>query len=79
MSVRIDRCICHDVLFAELQDVADVARAYTVEALQEARPFGLQCGLCVRYVEEMLTTGQVVFRQLLPDRSVESEDARRQP
>jgi len=65
--MRIDRCVCFDVPFAELADVATETGASSVEALQAHRRFGQKCGLCRPYVRRMLRTGEVVFREVVAD------------
>ena len=67
MTVRIDRCVCFDVSFGELCRTADAGEVRSVTALQAARPFGHQCGLCVPYVREMLRSRRVVFTEILAE------------
>jgi len=54
----VDRCVCHNVSFAELlrlhrETGADVARLQTVTKC------GTSCGMCVPYIRVVLTTGRV--------------------
>lgn len=65
MSVRIDRCHCFDVPFADLADVAEEAGAETVKALQQHVRFGEKCQLCHPYVRRMLRSGQTVFGEII--------------
>lgn len=64
-SVRIDRCYCFQVTFAEMRDAAARHDAKTVEELQEHLEFGRQCKLCHPYVRRMLETGETVFREVI--------------
>ncbi|PIQ60522.1 MAG: (2Fe-2S)-binding protein [Bacteroidetes bacterium CG12_big_fil_rev_8_21_14_0_65_60_17] len=63
--MRIDRCICHDVLFEALHREARRHGCATVNELQAHTDFGQGCGLCHAYVAEMLRTGQTVFTELV--------------
>jgi bacterioferritin-associated ferredoxin len=65
--MRIDRCVCFQVTFATLREVASVTGADSVEALQRHIRFGLNCRLCHPYVRVMLETGQVVFDRVIID------------
>jgi len=63
--MRIDRCVCYDVLFAELKSVARERDCASIPALQEHVAFGLNCRLCHPYVERMLETGEVRFSTII--------------
>ena len=65
--IRIDRCVCFDVTFAELKEVSDRTGADSVEDLQREREFGLRCRLCHPYVKRMLRTGETVFANVIRD------------
>lgn len=65
-AMRIDRCVCHDMLFSVLADAARRHDCRTIEELRACSSFGEGCGHCHVYVEEMLKTGQTVFTRLLP-------------
>ena len=64
--VCVDRCVCFQMTFAELQRVAQVHGATTLEGLQECAEFGLACRLCNPYVRRMLETGETTFSALIP-------------
>ena len=66
--IRIDRCVCSDVTFAELRGVADLHGAGSLEDLQAIAGVGMNCGLCKPYIRNMLRTGTVVFREIVEDR-----------
>ncbi len=59
--MRVYRCVCDDVTFAELKKLADSKEIRTVTNLQKDRPFGRSCGLCVPYVRRMLEDGSTEF------------------
>ena len=63
--MRIDRCACFDVTFAEMRDAAPGARS--VSEIQEHVEFGKRCRLCQPYVRRMLRTGQTVFRTVVTE------------
>lgn len=63
--IRIDRCVCRGVPFAELLELARAAD-WDVDAIGAATGCGLQCGLCRPYLRRMLSDGTTVFRELLP-------------
>ena len=65
--VRISRCVCFDVPFAELRALAEVHGVHSVDELAELRPFGKKCGLCRPYVAAMLRTGRTEFTEILQD------------
>jgi len=63
--MKIDRCYCFQVRFAELRRVAKATGAATVADLQAHRTFGQKCQLCHPYVRRMLRTGETCFRQVI--------------
>jgi hypothetical protein len=62
-GLRVDRCVCYDVSFAELQAIAE----RTVWALQQHHTFGRNCRLCLPYVRRMLRTGETVFHEVVEE------------
>lgn len=62
--VRIDRCVCMHMTFAELLAIAR-RDGLDAEGLERATGCGSRCGMCVPYIEESLRTGRVVFHELL--------------
>jgi len=65
MSILVDRCICKDIRFSELKDLA--AKEQISEAvLRERTGCGAECGTCRPYIRRMLATGEVHFTELLP-------------
>lgn len=67
MTVYIDRCLCFQRTFTDLQTIAHQAQASTLEELQRHVQFGEKCRLCHPYVKDMLKTGRTVFHQIMTE------------
>ncbi len=65
--MRIDRCVCYEKTFVQLQRVAERTRARSLAELQQHVVFGKRCQMCHPYVRAMLRSGQTVFDQLLEE------------
>lgn len=65
--IRIDRCQCFQVTFADLKDLATETGDRTLEELQQHVEFGRRCRLCHPYVRRMLQTGETVFREVITE------------
>jgi bacterioferritin-associated ferredoxin len=65
--MTVKRCICSDVTFAELKEVADAKSITTIEKLQQDRPFGRSCKLCIPYVRQMLKDGTTEFHRVITE------------
>lgn len=63
-GIRIDRCVCRDLPFADLLEEARI-RGWTLEAIGHQTGAGMQCGLCRPYLRRMLAEGTTVFTELL--------------
>lgn len=63
--MHIDRCYCHQTLFADMKPIADATGATTVPTLQAHADFGNGCQLCHPYVRRMLRTGETVFHEIV--------------
>ncbi|MEM6552646.1 MAG: (2Fe-2S)-binding protein [Planctomycetota bacterium] len=74
--MRIDRCVCADVTFAELLERAE-GEGVSVEAVIEAAGVSACCGMCGPYVRRACRTGQTVFVELLRDADEPGELGRR--
>jgi bacterioferritin-associated ferredoxin len=59
----VDRCVCHEVTFARLRELARETGA-GVEELSARTGCCTGCGLCRPYVERMLRTGRTSFEVL---------------
>jgi bacterioferritin-associated ferredoxin len=68
--MKIDRCQCFGVPFAELKETALATGAASIAELQEHAEFGLRCRLCHPYIRRMLRTGEVVFGSILTEHDV---------
>jgi len=66
--LRIDRCVCVDVTFARMRDLADERGVCDVASLQSVCGCAQSCGLCEPYIEQMLESRTVVFHTVLPPR-----------
>lgn len=53
----VDRCVCHQVTFRELKQIADRDGA-DLEELSRRTHCGTGCGMCRPYIEVMLATGR---------------------
>jgi bacterioferritin-associated ferredoxin len=62
--VRIERCVCMDMTFAELLAIAR-REGLDAQALERETGCGSRCGMCMPYIEESLRTGRVVFHEIL--------------
>ena len=65
-GIRIDRCVCQRMTFAQLLPLAQAGR-WTLDDLMRETGCGAQCGLCRPYLRRMLVTGEVVFHDILED------------
>ena len=65
--MRIDRCVCYQKTFSLLKEVAHSHKCATIEELQKEVLFGKQCKMCHVYVRRMLSTGEVVFSEVITD------------
>jgi bacterioferritin-associated ferredoxin len=62
--VRIERCVCMDMTFAELLAIAR-REGLDADGLERETGCGSRCGMCPPYIEEALRTGRVVFHEIL--------------
>lgn len=65
----VDRCLCHDVTFAELLEMH--RRGATFAELSARTGCCTGCGLCEPYVHVVLRTGRVVLPVLPPREAAE--------
>lgn len=61
--MAVDRCICQNVSFVRLKQIAH-ERQLGFSALCEQTRCGRSCGLCAPYIRLMLKTGETHFRVL---------------
>ena len=56
--MRVSRCSCYDVSFAELKGMLDREPGLTVQDLMQRTGCGGDCGMCVPYIRLMMETGE---------------------
>jgi bacterioferritin-associated ferredoxin len=56
----VDRCICHDITFTRLQELA-ARHGHDLDALARVTGCSTNCGMCKPYILRMLETGQTLF------------------
>lgn len=54
----VDRCVCHQVTFADLIRLHRETGA-SLEQLQQLTHCGTSCGMCLPYIRVALATGRV--------------------
>lgn len=59
----VDRCICHEITFADIKMVANERGLSTVRELQTNRIACTNCKLCIPFVELMFETGETIFER----------------
>lgn len=52
--MKIKHCICFKISLEKLKKIADDFNITTIEELQKKECFGLGCGMCLPYIEEMI-------------------------
>lgn len=57
----VDRCICHDISFIEIKQIAKERGFTSLEEIQEARVSSTNCKMCEPYIRAMLKTGKTSF------------------
>ncbi|TVR28492.1 MAG: hypothetical protein EA390_11915 [Balneolaceae bacterium] len=60
--MTVDRCICYNLTFDEIQKIAKERGFNTVKELQIAGICSLNCKLCEPYIERMFKTGNTSFK-----------------
>ncbi len=55
------KCVCSDILFSEMKKIAEKHGVSSTDKLREYVTFGVNCKLCLPYVEKMLKTGETEF------------------
>jgi bacterioferritin-associated ferredoxin len=57
----ITKCVCADVTFEKIKEIADKYRCANIPCIQRHINFGESCGMCRPYVKKMLETGETKF------------------
>jgi hypothetical protein len=63
----VDRCVCFDIKFSEMKEIAEKNNVKTITVLKKFITFGENCKLCIPYVELMLKTGKTEFEPIIFD------------
>ena len=63
-ALCIDRCVCRQILFADLLPQARAGNWQLPDLIRETGCGG-SCGLCRPYLRAMLRTGQTVFGEII--------------
>jgi len=66
MTIRVDRCICTGLSFAELLELAET-RKLSLDQLVEQTGASACCGMCGPYLRRAWRTRETVFFHLLSD------------
>jgi len=59
--MAINRCICSNIYFTEIKEIADKRELISVVDLQNEGICSKNCQLCVPYIEKMFETGKTEF------------------
>jgi len=59
--MKVDRCVCHEITFAEIKRIASEKNLNSVKEIEENRIACTNCKLCIPYVELVLETGETEF------------------
>lgn len=62
--MKIDRCICTGLTFAQVLARAKIA-GWDLDAVRRELGAGANCGLCRPYLRRALATGETSFSQIL--------------
>lgn len=57
----VDRCICHELTFTEIKQIAKERGFTSFEEIQKAGISSTSCKMCEPYVRAMLKTGKTSF------------------
>jgi bacterioferritin-associated ferredoxin len=63
----ISHCICHEISFQSIKEMADKLNITDIAELQRELDFGLNCSMCLPYVNRTLKTGETKFSELITD------------
>ena len=64
--MKIDRCICTGLTFAQVLDQARAA-GWDLDGIRRELGAGANCGLCRPYLRRTLATGETLFHRILTD------------
>ncbi|CAN5234098.1 hypothetical protein BH23BAC3_BH23BAC3_07000 [soil metagenome] len=58
---KVNRCICSNISFEEIDRIARERNLSTVEELRKEGICSRNCNLCAAYIKRMLETGKTTF------------------
>lgn len=61
----VSKCVCYDKTFAEMKLLIEKYNIKTIEGLRAHIPFGMNCKLCVPYIELVFKTGKTGFEPIV--------------
>lgn len=61
----VDRCICHQISFLEIKQIANERGIHSLQELQAEKICSTNCRLCEPYINKLLQTGEVSFQPYL--------------
>ena len=64
--MRVDRCVCFNVSFERVREVALVCNGDLMQ-VHRATGCGARCGLCIPYIRVVIQTGQVSLPVMTAD------------
>jgi bacterioferritin-associated ferredoxin len=59
--MAVNRCICHQITFSEIKQIAEERGITSVEELAEHNISSTNCQLCKPYLKKMFETGKTSF------------------
>ncbi len=65
IKFNIVKCICYDTTFEEMKKIMKENNLHSIEDLRKIKPVGLNCRLCVPYINKMIETGQTKYDVIL--------------
>jgi bacterioferritin-associated ferredoxin len=65
LEFKVTKCICYDTSFKEMKEIMIKQNLKTIDELRRVKPVGVNCRLCVPYIEKMIETGETEFKVIL--------------
>lgn len=65
MALTINKCVCSNITFSEVKEIALRNNADSLAKLQQKVDVAVNCRLCVPYIQEMLKTGETEFHKII--------------
>jgi bacterioferritin-associated ferredoxin len=64
--VMVEKCVCHDVPFTVVAAFAAARQDTSLNDIRVAFGCGGSCGMCRRYMQQVLATGETSIPLMLP-------------